>query len=86
MAEGKEEPDEQLAVRWSGVLCMMASQSARQRTTALTTIKKLLQNIVDHPDDARFRVVKLKNKAISSRIVSVQGGVEVLRLAGTMSG
>lgn len=46
------------------------------------TLNKLLSNIVANPEEAKYRKINLKNEAIKNRIVSIQGGLAVLKAAG----
>ena len=48
----------------------------------LATIRKLLSNVVSQPLESKFRKIKLGNKAVKEKILSVEGGVEVLVAAG----
>lgn len=43
---------------------------------------QILNNIIEHPDEAKFRTVKLSNKAIAARVVSVRGGLDFLCACG----
>jgi hypothetical protein len=48
----------------------------------LSTIGKVLSNVVSHPLESKFRKIKLGNKAVREKILSVGGGIEVLVAAG----
>ena len=62
---------------------MFASNMGEEAVLAcLTTIGKVLGNVVDQPLEDKFRKIKLGNKAVRERILSVAGGVEVLVAAG----
>mmetsp|Transcript_15105 Transcript_15105/g.16796 ORF Transcript_15105/g.16796 Transcript_15105/m.16796 type:complete len:196 (+) Transcript_15105:70-657(+) len=45
-------------------------------------ISKLVKNIVDHPDEDKYRVVKKSNKAIQNKILSVKGAEDLLLSIG----
>jgi hypothetical protein len=49
---------------------------------SISTLLRLLQNISDHPSEAKFRSIKRSNKAIQSKLLSVQGISEILTLVG----
>ena len=42
-------------------------------------LRKVIMNVVSHPDEPKYRTVKLSNKIIQQKIVSLHGGVEFLR-------
>lgn len=48
----------------------------------LTTIIKLLNNVVSNPSELKYRKINLANETIKAKIVSVQGGVALLKAAG----
>lgn len=50
--------------------------------TAIRTVSKMLGNLTNEPLNMKFRQVRLANKAIQERIVTVKGAVEVLEAAG----
>ena len=52
-----------------------------QAATALDTLAKLLANAETKPE-AKFRKVRLANRAIQERVLAVDGGLEVLCAAG----
>lgn len=48
----------------------------------IKTLLKVLGNIVEQPEEQKFRKLKLANKTIRAKIVDLQGGVEFLRSMG----
>ncbi|KAH9261120.1 hypothetical protein BASA81_000824 [Batrachochytrium salamandrivorans] len=46
------------------------------------TIAKLLSNIMQQPDEPKFRKINLSNDKIKEKIVNVNGGVVLLKAAG----
>ena len=52
----------------------------QQQTMQL--IKNILQNIVAHPYDDKFRSIKLSNPKLSEKIVQVKGALDILLLCG----
>mmetsp|Transcript_7112 Transcript_7112/g.8609 ORF Transcript_7112/g.8609 Transcript_7112/m.8609 type:complete len:370 (-) Transcript_7112:1111-2220(-) len=52
--------------------------------TALTTTKKILQNILTSPQEEKFRKIRLSNKTIESKLVIPAGGeaLNLLRVCG----
>ena len=62
---------------------MFASEVGEEAVlVCLTTIGKILGNVVNQPLEEKFRKVKLNNKAMREKILSVSGGLEVLITAG----
>ena len=49
---------------------------------ALSTVAKLLTNIVNNPNEAKYRRLKLSNAALNSKVISVVGGVALLEAVG----
>ena len=49
---------------------------------ALGTVSKLLTNIVNNPNEAKYRRLKLSNAALNSKVISVVGGVALLEAVG----
>jgi PUB domain len=52
--------------------------SPEQLQISVATLIKLLQNILDHPEDPKYRSIKRTNKAIQSRLLSTPGITELL--------
>ena len=48
----------------------------------LVTVLKLLDNILQKPYEAKFRIVKLGNATVQTKIVNCHGGVELLKACG----
>ncbi|VDM96300.1 unnamed protein product [Thelazia callipaeda] len=46
------------------------------------TIQKYLQNLIECPDEAKYRRIRLNNKAFQERVLSVCGGKEFLLASG----
>ena len=51
-------------------------------TRALKTLRTLVKNAVEHPEEAKFERINLANRAIKERITSVPGGIMFLVAAG----
>ena len=49
---------------------------------ALSTIRKMLSNILHHPTDEKFRSVRIANKQFYARVGRFQAGVELLQCFG----
>ena len=48
----------------------------------LDLLSTICKNILDSPQESKYRVIKLTNKAIQSRLVGRKGGIEFLTAAG----
>jgi UBX domain-containing protein 6 len=49
---------------------------------AAHTLAKILRNIILHPDDPKYRKIRLQNPKIQSNVVEVDGALEVLLSSG----
>jgi len=49
---------------------------------ALKTVKKMLSNILDNPEEPKFKQVNLQNEAFKKRVSSLVGGVAIFRACG----
>lgn len=61
---------------------MLAANTKTDLFDLLELLTTLLTNVKDHSADAKYRLIKLNNKAIQSRLVGRKGGVEFLQAAG----
>jgi len=52
---------------------------------ATKILQKLLQNLIQAPNEEKFKTVKLSNKTIQSKVVAVPGALDVLLSAGFVS-
>lgn len=48
----------------------------------ITTVCKYLDNILSHPDDPKYRKIKLSNKSLQEKVVKLKGGMEFLQAVG----
>ena len=48
----------------------------------LTTLAKVLQNIIQNPSEQKFQIIKTTNQAIKNKIAKVTGGLMFLKSAG----
>lgn len=49
---------------------------------AARLLMKIAQNIIDNPKNSTVRCLKKKNSTISQKILTVNGGLECLKLMG----
>ena len=54
--------------------------------TALEIMTKLLKNIIEHPEDPKFRVIKKSNAIISSKLLNIPEIVGILEILGYEEG
>jgi len=47
-----------------------------------TTLIKIFSNILDHPEDAKFRKIKASSNVLRSNVLNIKGGEDLLLLAG----
>ena len=62
----------QLALR------MFTLNTTTECRVMFSILRKVVSNIISHPDDSKFRTVKLSNKTVQQKIVSIHGGIEFL--------
>ena len=53
-----------------------------QGERAMKTLLKMVGNVVDKPDEAKFRTIKCDNEAFRKRVSSFSGGVAMLKAGG----
>ena len=80
-----EDPPRLNKERVFSVHAMLAANSWDARGTCLKTVATLVSNLLKHPGDAKYAIVRLKNKAVAQRIAQCEGGVASLKLAGTLA-
>ncbi|OQS03259.1 hypothetical protein THRCLA_04443 [Thraustotheca clavata] len=54
--------------------------------TALTTIKKMAENIVNHPTEEKYRKIRLSNEALKRKVLDVPHGLACVQAMGFASG
>lgn len=50
--------------------------------TCLTTLRAYTTNILNNPEEAKFRSIKVDNKAFQDRVAKVTGGINYLKAVG----
>ena len=51
-------------------------------TVALSTVQKILNNILSHQEEPKYRRLRAENKAIKERVLGVLGGGALLQALG----
>ena len=63
-----------------GAIGKVRSGIAEKASAALSTMKKILENITNNPDEEKYR--RMSNAAIQQTILGVPGAIECLQIAG----
>jgi len=63
-------------------LLKMNGHSKEKAKSMLRTIAKVCDNIISHPHEAKYRKLKLSNARFQERVVSVPGGMDLLKAIG----
>lgn len=58
------------------------SSNWQTQETCYVTLLKLLGNVVEHPAEAKFRLLKLTNAALKAKVFDVVGAKDMLLVAG----
>lgn len=56
--------------------------SEAEASSALSIIHKLLENMVTHPEERKFRSINKANKVLAAKVFSLSSAEELLRAAG----
>ncbi|VDM53203.1 unnamed protein product [Angiostrongylus costaricensis] len=64
------------------VLLLYSLNKKQPKEVAIETIGKYLQNIIEYPNEPKYRRIRLSNKAYQERVASVKGGPEFLKSVG----
>ena len=67
-------------------LSQIAKNRPNEYKTAFEILTKLLNNIIENPDDPKFRGIKKSNAIISSKLLNIPEIIEVLNLLGYEEG
>ena len=60
----------------------LEAQPPQVKQTAIKTLKKLVENLIDAPDNPKFRRVRVSNAKIQAAVLGVPGGDDFLRALG----
>ena len=69
-----------------GMLKEIVQKRPNEYKTAFEILTKLLKNIVENPNEQKFRIIKKTNVVISSKLLNVSEIVEVLEILGYAEG
>ncbi|CAI5448575.1 unnamed protein product [Caenorhabditis angaria] len=82
LGEQVESADEDGDKIIAAVLMLYSLNKQQQRDTAIETICKYVQNILEHPGEEKYRQIRLTNKAFQERVASAIGGRKFLESVG----
>ena len=54
----------------------------KDREATLSTLKRIFDNIIQHPNDDKYRQIKLTNKRFSSDVWRYPAAVNMMKMAG----
>lgn len=67
---------------WEKCARQLTLNSVKVLEDFLDIATTVLTNIIEHPDDEKYRMLKLANKAIASRVLPVKGGLNFFFAVG----
>ena len=64
----------------SAIALLLSNETTSQ--AAMTTIQKILTNIISNKTEPKYRTIRLQNPAIKSKVIDVVGGLDLLLATG----
>ena len=61
---------------------LFASLSPEDRETTLSTLRRIFDNIIQHPNDDKYRQIKLTDETFSSKVWQYPAGEELMKISG----
>ena len=61
---------------------LVTSLSPKDQEAALSTLKRIFDNIIQHPNDDKYRQIKLTDETFTSKVWQYPAGEELMRLSG----
>ena len=61
---------------------LIASLSPKDREATLSTLRRIFDNIIQHPNDGKYRQIKLTSKTFSSKVWQYPAGEELMKMSG----
>ncbi|KAJ0986990.1 hypothetical protein J5N97_005346 [Dioscorea zingiberensis] len=78
-----EEPVVAIFARLQRAIELLRSEAPpAEATSALQTISKIIRNVIDHPDDMKFRRLRKANPLFQRNVANYRAAMEVLALIG----
>ena len=61
---------------------LVTSLSPKDQEAALSTLKSILDNIIQHPNDDKYRQIKLTDETFTSKVWKYPAGEELMKMSG----
>ena len=61
---------------------LAASSSPEDREATLSTLKRIFDNIIQHPNDDKYRQIKLTDETFSSKVWQYPAGEQLMKISG----
>ena len=61
---------------------LVASLSPKDQEATLSTLKRIFDNIIQHPNDDKYRQIKLTSKIFTSKVWQYPAGEELMKMSG----
>ena len=61
---------------------LVTSLSSEDREATLSTLMRIFDNIIQHPNDDKYRQIKLTSKTFSSKVWQYPAGKELMKMSG----
>ena len=58
------------------------SFTPEDREASLSTLRRIFDNIIQHPNDDKYRQIKLTSKTFSSKVWQYPAGEELMKMSG----
>lgn len=74
--------DDELSSGWEKCARAISLNTRAEIFDLLNLLQTICLNIISHPEDSKYRIIKLNNATIQSRLLGRQGGEEFLSAIG----
>ena len=61
---------------------LVTSLSPKDQEATLSTLRRIFDNIIEHPNDDKYRQIKLTSKTFSSKVWQYPAGEELMKMSG----
>ena len=61
---------------------LITSLSVQEQEATLLTLKKIYDDIIQHPNDEKYRLIKLTSKTFTSKVWQYPAGEELMKMSG----
>ena len=61
---------------------LVTSLSTKDQEATLSTLKRIFDNIIQHPNDNKYRQIKLTSKTFTSKVWQYPAGKELMKMSG----